>query len=173
MKNLTLLTMTIVAMFWPAATIATAPTPAEAAYLARLQAIVTKYQQPSGAMAAGLSLVQKYPALIVDQDFLALYAEPVAAIHANANELRNLTPPASLAELHKHALAAFGHAERGADLTLQSLRDLDTQAMGESAIELRYATEDLNTVYRLMRKFQPTGGIFPTPTPAPATGANL
>lgn len=122
----------------------------DAAYVDRLMKILSAYQSALSDLSQLLQQLQTTPSLLVAERWKFAVAANLAAILLAGEEVRKLTPPESLAEVHLELVAASRHYDFAAERIAYMIDNLDLQTSEEIRKSLEAGARHMNRARELI-----------------------
>ncbi len=135
---------------WPSPTstsIAQCPTPAETVYFASFGEIFSPIPDALLGVGTLMDMVGSSPALLLDDDWKLRIALEFSALRLGADEIRDLSPPGSLHEIHNLNVLVADKIDDFADLLAVGVDKVDVDLLLMSAETL----EDITELMELLR----------------------
>lgn len=149
----------------------------EKAYLDKMGEVTGAYSTALDTFGTQMTAAGNNPTLILDDEWRTKTAMTLAMFTWLADEVRTLTPPTRMADLHTDVLAAAAHYEKVATLAADGIDQLDADLLRQATTEMQLGQEAIERASTKMQALptatptvKPTStkrAITPTKTPTP------
>jgi uncharacterized protein YraI len=140
----------------------------EKAYLDKMGQITGAYSTALDTFGTQMTTAGNNPTLTLDDEWRTKTAMTLAMFTLLADEVRTLTPPDRMADLHTDVLAAAAHYEKVATLAADGIDQLDADLLRQATTEMQLGQE---AIERASAKMQALPTATPTAQPTPTKRA--